>query len=96
MTGKDAFQERVSSHIAELYEAVERHENHLESTESVSHDAHVAALREAQAKRDHLKGLMKQVEDAGESAWEHLRDGVERAMADLKTYLDGMHRHLHE
>lgn len=84
MTVRDAYEELVHAQIESLYESIEHHEAHLESTESVSKDSHLRALQQLKEKRHHLDGLLKELEEAGEHGWHHLRDGIDAAIDDLK------------
>ena len=88
MPNRDAYQERVNAHIESVYESLDLHDRHLQSTESTSLDAHEAALRELKRKRKHLDGLLKELEEAGEHGWQHLREGIDTTVAELRHGLE--------
>jgi len=88
MPMRDAYQERVNAHIEELYQSLDHHEEHLESTESVSMDSHLEALRQLKEKRRHLNGLLKELEAAGEHGWQHLRNGIDTAIDEFRHAID--------
>ncbi len=84
MPTKDAYQEQVNAHIATLYDSLEHHERHLQSTESVSLESHEAALRDLKDKHRLIDGLLKELEDATEHGWRHLCDGIDTGLDELK------------
>lgn len=83
MVLKDAYQERVQARIDSLYQSMEHHEAHLESTESSSLETHLEALRALKAKRGRLDGLLEDLTRAGEEGWHQIRDAIDPAIEDL-------------
>ena len=92
---KDAYEERVQARIKPLYESLEHHEAHLESTESTSMDSHLEALRQLKEKRHQLNGLMEDLKEASEHGWQHIRDGIDTAIEELKHAVDVARAKLH-
>lgn len=41
-----------------------------------------------QTKKDQVQGKLNEIKQAGEGAWESLREGVEAAVTDLKAAVD--------
>jgi ABC-type phosphate transport system auxiliary subunit len=92
---KDVYEERVQARIKPLYESLEHHEAHLESTESTSMESHLEALRKLKEKRHQLNGLMKDLKEASEHGWQHIRDGIDTAIEELKHAVDAARAKLH-
>lgn len=92
---KDVYEERVQARIKPLYESMDHHEAHLESTESTSMDSHLEALRQLKEKRHQLNGLMKDLKEASEHGWQHIRDGIDTAIEELKHAVDAARAKLH-
>jgi len=92
---KDAYEERVQARIKPLYESLEHHEAHLESTESTSMESHLEALRQLKEKRHQLNGLMEDLKEASEHGWQHIRDGIDTAIEELKHAVDAARAKLH-
>jgi len=92
---KDVYEERVQARIKPLYESMDHHEAHLESTESTSMDSHLEALRQLKEKRHQLNGLMKDLKEASEHGWQHIRDGIDTAIEELKHAVDVARAKLH-
>jgi hypothetical protein len=92
---RDTYEEQVHARIESLYESIEHHEAHLESTESTSRDAHLEALRQLKEKRHHVDGLMQKLKEAGEHGWEHLRGGIDTAIDELTHAVDAARAKLH-
>ena len=95
MSVKDAYEERVHARIEPLYESMEHHEAHLESTESTSMESHLEALRQLKKKRHHVDGLVKELKEASEHGWQHIRDGIDTAIEELKHAVDADRAKLH-
>lgn len=95
MPVKDAYEERVQARIKPLYESMEHHEAHLESTESTSMESHLEALRQLKEKRHHIDGLLKDLKEASELGWQHVRDGIDTAVEELKHAVDAARAKLH-
>ncbi len=95
MPVKDAYEERVQARIKPLYESMDHHEAHLESTESTSMESHLEALRQLKEKRHHINGLMKELKEASEHGWQHIRDGIDTAVEELKHAIDAARAKLH-
>ena len=92
---KDVYEERVQARIKPLYESLEHHEAHLESTESTSMESHLEALRQLKEKRHQLNGLMEDLKEASEHGWQHIRDGIDTAIEELKHAVDAARAKLH-
>jgi ABC-type phosphate transport system auxiliary subunit len=92
---RDAYQERVQARIESLYDSMEHHETHLQSTESVSMESHLEALRALKRKRGHLDGLLHDLKEAGEHGWEHLREHIDPAIDELKHAVEHARERLH-
>jgi len=95
MPVRDAYEERVQARIDSLYESMEHHEAHLESTESTSMDSHLEALRQLKQKRHHLDGLLKELKSAGEHGWQHLREGIDSTIDEMKHAVERARARLH-
>lgn len=95
MPVRDAYEERVHARIESLYESMEHHEAHLESTESTSMDAHLEALSQLKEKRHHVDSLVHELQEAGEHGWEHIRQGIDTAIDELKHAIDAARAKLH-
>lgn len=94
MPTKDAYQERVNARMEAIHESMAHHERHLESSESTSQETHEAALRRLKEKSHHVDGLMKQLEEAGAHAWEHLREYINEAVDDISEAAEEERKHL--
>ena len=92
---RDAYEESVHAHIESLYDSVEHHEAHLQSTESVSLDSHLEALRQLKEKHRHFDGLLKDMAETGEHGLEHLRDGIDATVDEIRHALDAARAILH-
>ncbi len=92
---RGAYEERVHARMELLYESMEHHEAHLESTESTSMEAHLEALRQLKEKRHHVDGLVQKLKEAGEHGWEHMRQGIDTAIDELKHAVDAARAKLH-
>jgi len=88
MPVRDVYEERVQARIKPLYESMDHHEAHLESTESTSMESHLEALRQLKEKRHHVNRLVKELKDAGEHGWQHIHDGIDTAIEELKHAVD--------
>lgn len=95
MPVRDAYEERVIARIKPLYESMEHHKAHLESTESTSMESHLEALRQLKEKRHHLDGLVKELKEASEHGWQHIRHGIDTAIEELKHAVDAARAKLH-
>lgn len=95
MPVRDAYEERVHARIKPLYESMEHHEAHLESTESTSRESHLEALRQLKEKRRHIDGLVKELKEASEHGWQHIRDGIDTAIEELRHAVDAARAKLH-
>ena len=95
MPVRDAYEERVHARIKPLYESMEHHEAHLESTESTSMESHLEALRQLKAKRPRLEGLVNELKEASGHGWQHVRDGIDTAIEELKHAVDAARAKLH-
>ena len=95
MPVRDAYDELLHARIESLYESMEHHEAHLESTESTSMEAHLEALRQLKEKRQHVDGLVQELKDAGEHGWEHIRQGIDTAIDELTHAVDAARAKLH-
>ena len=96
MPVRDIYEERVRARMEPLYESMEHHEAHLASTESTSMESHLEALRQLKEKRHHLDGLVKDLKEAGEHGWQHLRHGIDTAIEELKHAVDAARAKLHD
>lgn len=94
MQQKRIYRDEVAEHIESLYELIEHHDRHLESTESVSKESHEKALHELKQKRRHLDSLLGELEEAGEHAWQHLREKIDAGIKDLRSALERARQHL--
>jgi len=95
MPVRDAYEERVQARIKPLYESLEHHEAHLESTESTSMESHLEALRHLKEKRHHVDGLVRELKEASEHGWQHVRDRIDTAIEELKHAADAARAKLH-
>jgi phage tail tape-measure protein len=95
MPVRDAYDAQLHARIESLYESIDHHEAHLESTESTSMESHLEALRQLKEKRQHVDGLVKQLKEAGEDAWEHIRKGIDTAIDELTHAVDAARAKLH-
>ena len=95
MSVRDSYEELVHARIESLYESMEHHEAHLESTESTSMESHLEALRQLKEKRHHLDGLVKELKEASEHGWQHIREGIDTVIDELKHAVDTARAKLH-
>ncbi len=89
------YEERVQARINSIYELMEHHEAHLESTESTSMESHLDALKQLKAKRAHLDGLLQEIKVVGEHGWQNLRKKIDPAIDELKHAVDLARAKLH-
>lgn len=70
MSMKEVFRESADAHIRDLLDSIEHHEKHLESTETVSMETHLAALEKIGQKQEtletHLHGLRAAIDECVE------------------------------
>ena len=85
---RDAYDDLLHARIEALYESIEHHEAHLESTESTSMESHVEALRQLKEKRHHVDGLVQQLKEAGEHGSEQIRQVLHEAVDELSHAVD--------
>lgn len=85
---RDAYINSLKSHLDEWNAKIDR----LEETAKVAkveaeteYRDRIAKLRD---KRDQLEAKLKDVQVAGEDAWEILKEGVEKAQVELKVAFD--------
>jgi len=95
MPTRDIYEERVHAQIEALYNSMEHHEAHLESTESTSMESHLEALRQLKEKRQHVDGLLHELKEAGEHGWEQVRHGIDTAIDEFKHAIDVAREKLH-
>jgi len=95
MPVRDVYEEQVQARIKPLYESMEHHEAHLESTESTSMESHLEALRQLKEKRHHVDGLVKELKESSEHGWQHIRNGIDTAIEELKHAVDAARAKLH-
>ncbi len=95
MPARDTYEEQVHVRIESLYESIEHHEAHLESTESTSMESHLEALRQLKEKRHHLDDLVKELKESSEHGWQHIRGGIDTAIEELKHAVDAARAKLH-
>lgn len=95
MQTKDSYQETVNARMEAVHEAMAHHERHLELTELTSREAHEAALRRLKEKHQHVSELLKELEEAGVHAWEHLRAHIDTAVDEIVRAAEDERKHLH-
>jgi len=95
MSARDTYEEQAHLRIESLYKSIEHHEAHLQSTESTSMDSHLEALRQLKEKRHHVAGLVKELKESSEHGWQHIRDGIDTAIEELKHAVDAARAKLH-
>lgn len=95
MPVKDLYEERVQAHIDTLYEAIDHHKAHLESTGSTSMESHLTALRDLKEKRQAVDSLLAELKSAGEHGWQNVRDVLDPAVEDIKHAFEQARDRLH-
>ncbi|KPL21834.1 MAG: hypothetical protein AMJ93_08685 [Anaerolineae bacterium SM23_84] len=84
---KETYQDKVSARLKELDAQVEKVLGRADKATAEAQAKSREQLEELRNKQQQARAKLKELEGAGESAWEDIRAGTEEAMTELRSAL---------
>jgi len=88
MDTKAAYQKKMEAQLEEWNAKIDELKARAKKAEAERQADAYRKIDHLEAKRNELQAQMKELEEAGEGAWEGLKDGINRAAEKVKEAFD--------
>jgi chromosome segregation ATPase len=83
MSAKDAYEKKLKGRLAEWRADIDKLKAKADQAEGDSQLAYYKEIEKLRAQQDNVRDKLEDLRDAGDSAWEDVKLGVEKAWTDL-------------
>ncbi|MEE4265448.1 MAG: coiled coil domain-containing protein [Desulfobacteraceae bacterium] len=88
MVNKEQYKEKVKAQLREWDAKIDQLKAKADRAKAEFKIDYTHHLEELRSKRERTKAKLEELKVAGDKAWESVKDGLEKASADLKRALD--------
>lgn len=83
MSDKEIYEQKIKARLDEWQSEIDKYKARLKNAEADAKLEVEQQLNDIQAKQDKAKQTFSELSKAGENAWEDVKSGLDRALAEL-------------